>query len=150
VLAVGDHQDVSGPGQCAGEGGRLGRGSWDVAAGTHGLLLGDRNYWLPTVQAALRQEGVVLLAPFRKAGSQPAHSWSAVLGRVRYFVDTVFGQLTDRCGVKRVWARVLWHLRNRLVRMVLIHTLCVLFNLQDQTPPLQLERLVAWKNLHIG
>jgi len=116
---------------------------WDLTAGTTGLLLGDRNYWLPTVQAALRKIGVVLLAPFRKASSQPAHSWSSVLGRVRYRIDTVFGQLTDRCGVKRVWARDLWHLRNRLLRMVLMHTICVLVNLQDQNPPLQLDRVVA-------
>ena len=116
---------------------------WEVTAGTRGLLLGDRNYWLPTVQADLRKVGVVLLAPFAKASSQPAHSWSAVLGRIRYRIDTVFGQLTDRCALKRVWARDRWHLRNRLMRMVLVHTVCVLFNLQDQAPPLQLDRLVA-------
>jgi len=29
------------------------------------------------------------------------------------------------------------------LRMVLMHTLAVLFNLHDQAPPLQLERLVA-------
>jgi hypothetical protein len=116
---------------------------WDVTTGTSGLLLGDRNYWLPTVQAALRKVGVILLAPFRKASSQPAHSWSAVLGRVRYRIDTVFGQLTDRCRAKRVWARDVWHLHNRLLRMVLMHTICVLFNLQEQAPPLQLGRLVA-------
>lgn len=56
---------------------------WDLMAGTNGLLLGDRNDWLPTLQAALRKVGVVLHAPFRKASSQPAHSWSPVLGRVR-------------------------------------------------------------------
>ena len=116
---------------------------WDLTAGTSGLLLGDRNYWLPTLQAALRKAGVVLQAPFRKASSQPAKSWSPVLGRVRYRIDTVFGQLTDRCGAKRVWARDLWHLRNRLLRMAPMHTICVLFNLQDQAPPLQLDRLVA-------
>ncbi|MGZ3644261.1 MAG: IS982 family transposase, partial [Ktedonobacteraceae bacterium] len=37
----------------------------------------------------------------------------------------VFGQLTDRCGAKRVWSRDVWHLRNRLLRMVLMHTICV-------------------------
>ncbi|MGZ3630517.1 MAG: transposase, partial [Ktedonobacteraceae bacterium] len=116
---------------------------WDLTAGTSGLLLGDRNYWLPTLQAALRKVGVVLQAPFRKASSQPAKRWSPVLGRVRYRIDTVFGQLTDRCGVTRVWARDLWHLRNRLLRMVLMHTVCVLFNLQVQAPPLPLDRLVA-------
>ncbi|MGZ3617270.1 MAG: IS982 family transposase, partial [Ktedonobacteraceae bacterium] len=61
----------------------------------------------------------------------------------RYRIDTVFGQLTDRCGAKRVWSRDVWHLRNRLSRMVLMHTICVLFNVQDQAPPLQLDRLVA-------
>ncbi len=116
---------------------------WDLTADTSGLLLGDRNYWLPTLQAALRKVGIVLQAPFRKASSQPAKSWSPVLGRVRYRIDTVFGQLTDRCGAKRVWARDLWHLRNRLLRMVLMHTISVMFNLHDQAPPLQLDRLVA-------
>jgi hypothetical protein len=116
---------------------------WDLTADTSGLLLGDRNYWLPTLQAALRKVGVILQAPFRKASSQPARSWSPVLGRVRYRIDTVFGQLTDHCGAKRVWAVDLWHLRNRLLRMVLMNTLCVLFNLQDQAPLLQLKRLVA-------
>jgi hypothetical protein len=28
-----------------------------------------------------------------------------LLSRVRYRIDTVFGQLVDRCAVKRVWAR---------------------------------------------
>jgi DDE family transposase len=76
-----------------------GEGVWDVTAGTSGLLLGDRNYWLPSLQAALRKVGVVLLAPFRKASAQPAHR--------------------------------------------LMHTMCVLFNVQDEAPPLQLDRLVA-------
>jgi Transposase DDE domain len=116
---------------------------WDLTTNTSGLLLGDRTYWLPTRHSALRKVGIVLQAPFRKASAQPAHSWSPVLGRVRYRIDTVFGQLTDRCRAKRVWARDLWHVRNRLLRMVLMHTLCVLFNLQDQAPPLQLDRLVA-------
>ncbi len=115
----------------------------DLAAGTSGLLLGDRNYWLPTLKALLRRRGICLLTPFRSAKHAPPHSWSAVLGRVRYWIDTVFGQLVERCQAKRVWARDLWHQRNRLLRMVLMHTLAVLFNLHDQAPPLQLERLVA-------
>lgn len=68
---------------------------------------------------------------------------SPVLGRVRYRIDTVFGQLIDRCQAKRVWARDRWHLCNRLLRMVLMHTLAVLFNLELGQPPLQLARLVA-------
>jgi hypothetical protein len=86
---------------------------WEVTAGTSRLLLGDRTSWLPAVQAALRKVGMVLLAPLRKASEQPAHRWSAVVGRVRSRMETVFGQLTDRWRVKRVWARDLWHLRHR-------------------------------------
>ncbi len=46
-------------------------------------------------------------------------------------------------GAKLVWARDLWHLRNRLVRMMLLHTIAVLFNIQDEHEPLQLAHLVA-------
>ena len=112
--------------------------------GTQGLVLGDRNYWVPDLQASLRKEGIVLQAPFRKAHSPQAKAYqSAVLGQIRYRIDTVFGQLTDRCQMKRVWARDLWHLRNRLLRAILMHTLCVWLNQQQQAPCLQLDPLVA-------
>jgi hypothetical protein len=115
-----------------------------VLEGTHGLVLGDRNYWLPDLQAFLRTKGIILQAPFRKAHSPKAVAYqSSVLGRVRYRIDTVFGQLTDRCQIKRVWARDLWHLRNRLLRCILMHSLCFLFNQQDEAPFLQFDRLVA-------
>jgi hypothetical protein len=115
----------------------------ELTAGTSGLLLGDRNYWLPDLKAHLRQLGIVLLTPFRTAKHAPPHSWSPVLGRVRNRIETVFGQLVDRCGAKRVWARDLWHLRNRLLRAILMHTLCVWLNQQQEAPCLQLDHLVA-------
>jgi hypothetical protein len=65
------------------------------------------------------------------------------LGRVRYLIDTVFSQLTDRCQIKRVWARDLWHLRNPLLRFILMYTVCFFFNQQEQAPSLQFDRLVA-------
>ncbi len=112
--------------------------------GTQGLVLGDRNYWLPDMQASLRKTGIVLQAPFRKAHSPHAPAYqSSVLGRVRSLSDTVFGQLTDRCQLKRVWARDLWLLRNRILRALLMHTLCVWLHQQQQAPCLQLDRLVA-------
>ena len=94
---------------------------WEVTAGTSGRLVGDRNEWLPAVQAALRKLGMVRLSLMRSESWQPAHRWSAVFGRVRSRLETVFGHLTDRCRVKRVWTRDLWHVRNRLLRMVLMH-----------------------------
>jgi hypothetical protein len=115
----------------------------DLTPGTTGWLLGDRNYWLPKLKAILRQKGISLLTPFRTATHAPPGSWSAVLGRVRYRIDTVFAQLVDRCQAKRVWARDRWHLCNRLLRMVLMHTLAVLFNMELGQAPLQLARLVV-------
>ncbi len=83
---------------------------------THGTLVGDRNYWSPKVDAEWQQHGVDLLAPYRTAKRDPHPRWSVRLSRVRYRIDTVFGQLVDRCAVKRLWARDLWHLSNRLLR----------------------------------
>jgi hypothetical protein len=45
--------------------------------------------------------------------------------------------------IKRVWARDVWHLGNRLLRVVLMHTLAVHFNIQRHQPPLHLAALVA-------
>jgi Transposase DDE domain len=112
--------------------------------GTCGVALGDRNYWVPLIQEDMRRSGVIVLAPYRRASSPKSKATeSKVLGRVRYLVDTVFGQLTDRCGIKRLWTRDLWHLRNQVLRAILMHTIGFLFNQQDETPLLQLERLVA-------
>lgn len=115
-----------------------------VLEGTQGVVLGDRNYWFPSIQEELRHHGILLQAPYRRASSPKSKATeSRVLGRVRYLVDTVFGQLTDRCAIKRIWARDLWHLRNRILRAILMHTLCFCFNQQDEAPGLQFDRLVA-------
>jgi Transposase DDE domain len=110
---------------------------------TVGRLVGDRKYWSPATTAAWQSPGVELLAPYRAAKRDPHPRWSAVLSRVCYRIDTVFGQLVDRCDVKRVWARDLWHLYSRLLRKVLMHTLAVLFNVVRDNPPLHLARLVT-------
>jgi len=59
---------------------------------------------LPEIKASLRRLGIVLSTPFCSAKHATPHSWNVVLGRVRYRIDTVIGEMVDRCGVKRVWA----------------------------------------------
>lgn len=110
---------------------------------TAGMLLGDRNYWSPTTAAEWQVHGVELLAPYRSAKHDPKPRWSALLSRMRYRIDTVFGQLVDRCDVKRIWARDRWHLCSRLLRKVLMHTVAVLLNVDLGNPPLHLAQLVA-------
>jgi hypothetical protein len=114
-----------------------------LAEQTQGTLVGDRNYWSPKTAAEWQGLGVELLAPYRSAKRDPHPRWSRQLSRVRYRIDTVFGQLVERCTVKRVWARDLWHLGSRLLRKVLLHTLAVLLNVDLGNPPLHLAQLVA-------
>lgn len=114
-----------------------------LAEQTRGALVGDRNYWSPSTMAEWRRHGVELLAPYHSAKRDPHPRWSARLSRVRYRIDTVFGQLVDRCAVKRVWARDRWHLSSRLLRKVLMHTLAVLLNVALGTPPLQIAQVVS-------
>jgi Transposase DDE domain len=114
-----------------------------LAEQTGGILVGDRNSWSPATTVEWQLLGVELLAPYRSAKRDPHPRWSASLSRVRYRSDTVFGQLVERCAVKRVWARDLWHRCSRMLRKVLIHTLAVLLNGDRGNPSLQLALLVA-------
>lgn len=115
----------------------------DLTAGTTGLLIGDRNYWSPSLAGELLSSGVELQAPYRWATRDPWPSRSALLSRFRYRIDTVFGQLVDRYQVKRVWAKDSWHLHSRLLRKVLSHTIALLLNQQQGNPLLQISKLVV-------
>src|SRR5262249_36175325 len=114
-----------------------------LAEQTTGTLVGDRNEWSPTTTAEWQLHGGELLAPYRSAKRDPSPRWSARLSRVRYRIDTAFGQLVHRCHIKRVWARDRWHLCSRLLRNVLMHTLAVLLSVDHGNPPLRLAQVVA-------
>lgn len=109
----------------------------DLTAGTSGVVIGDRNFWAPRLREALAQRGITLLAPFRRRTQDPSPSLSRALSRWRYRIDTIFGQLVERTALKRIWAHDLWHLTNRLLRKVFMHTLAVYSNLTLGCPPLQ-------------
>lgn len=101
----------------------------DLTEATQGVVVGDRTFWSPRLREELAQHGVTLLAPFRRRLHDPWPGRSRRLSRWRYRIDTIFGQLVERTHLKRVWAYDLWHLTNRLVRKVLMHTLAVFTNL---------------------
>jgi hypothetical protein len=114
----------------------------DLVEGSCGFVLGDRAYWSPRLRAEFRTQGLWLLAPFRARSHDPDRTASFYLSRIRYRIDTVFGQLSERYGVKRLWARDAWHLWSRLLRKVLGHTVALFLNGQAGNPPLQLEHLL--------
>jgi hypothetical protein len=98
----------------------------EVLEGTTGWVLGDRNYWSPPLKTSLQARGIYLLAPFKKP-SRPDQLWPHWLTHMRYRIDTVFSQLTDRFHAKKVWARDAWHLLSRWLRKVLSHSLAFYF-----------------------
>jgi hypothetical protein len=110
---------------------------------TSGIIVGDRNYHSPRAREQLALMGIELLAPYSSKKREPNPKRSAFLSRLRYRIDTVFSQLTERYCVKRVWARDMWHLMSRLLRKVLSHTLAFLLNHQLGNQPLQLSKLLV-------
>lgn len=114
----------------------------EITEFSSGLIIGDRNYHSPETKEELARRGVELLAPYSSKKRDPNPKRSAFLSRLRYRIDTVFSQLTERYCVKKVWARDLWHLASRLVRKVLSHTVAFLLNHQMGNPPLQLSKLL--------
>lgn len=115
----------------------------ELVAGTHGFAIGDRNYWSPTLTDEFQAHGLALLAPYQSAKRDPAPRRSRFLSRIRYRIETTFGQLVERYHIKRVWARDVGHLSSRLLRTVLSHTLATLLNAGLGNPPLQLARLLT-------
>ncbi|HEX8236031.1 MAG TPA: transposase [Abditibacteriaceae bacterium] len=117
-----------------------------LLAGKDGLVLGDRNYWSPPLQAqlSLAAPGLKLLVPYKKKALDPTPRQSRQITRWRYRL----AQWAQRLSLKRVWARDVWHLSNRLLRAVLRHTICCRLNVQAGKPALQLATLCNG-NLHI-
>ncbi len=63
---------------------------------TWGVVVGDRNYCSPPVKEKLAGQSVELAAPYRTKKREPTPERSAFLSRLRYRIDTVFSQLTER------------------------------------------------------
>lgn len=114
----------------------------ELANGRRGTILGDRNYWSPRLKDDLARWGLNLQAQFKKSSSEPWPQRSATISHFRYRIETVFGQLVDRYLIKRVWARDMWHLGNRLLRKTLSHTIAFILNQAQGNPPLQISKLV--------
>ena len=76
-----------------------------IAEGTSGVLIGNRNYHSPKTKEEVAPMSVELLAPYSFKERDPALRRSAFLNRLRYRIDMGFSQLVERYSVKRVWAR---------------------------------------------
>jgi len=115
----------------------------EIAANAQGWLLGDRNFWSPQKQAALKARGLHLCAPYKSARRDPT-PWPRWLVQVRRRIETVIAQLVERFHAKRVWARDRWHLSCRWWRKILAHTFAVWFCYHiGLDSPLQFDKAIA-------
>jgi hypothetical protein len=115
----------------------------DLTEQTAGSCLADRNYWSPDIHEQLAGQGVQMLVPFKKASRDPEPQRSHQISSMRYRIETVFSQLSERFSIKRVWARDMWHLGSRLLRKVLAHTIGIILNRAAGREPLRLAELLA-------
>lgn len=88
--------------------------------------------------ADLAHDDLVLVATFRHKTFNPDSQRSVILGKRRWRVEPTFVQLGERYQLRQVWARDLWHFRNRLVRKVLRHTIVAHLNVEHGQQPLRL------------
>jgi hypothetical protein len=112
-----------------------------LLADVRGWAIGDRNYYSPRLTEQLAKKGLRLLAPFRSR-KRERKPFPFRLTNLRRRIETVIGQLTERFGAKRVWARDAWHFCSRLLRKVLAHTLFVGLCQQYDVRPLRMAALL--------
>jgi hypothetical protein len=110
-----------------------------------GMLLADRAYFsVPLKQQLLEQQGLELSIP-TKYGEPAQLSRGELIKRkrLRRLIETVGSQLCHNLHIKKVWARDLWHLVNRIYRKILAHTICVMYCLRENLNPLSLKKLLS-------
>jgi hypothetical protein len=115
---------------------------YELAPEEGGESLADRNYWSPVIQQDLERQGLKLCAPFKKETSDPTPQHSAILAKLRQYIEPLIGQLATRFHMQSTRARDLWHLTARLARKFLAHTVAVFLNQRQGHPPLQLNLLI--------
>lgn len=117
----------------------------ELVEGDRGLLLADRAYLSePLRQELLVKQGLEVSIPTKY--SQPTELKPNDLRfrkRIRRVIETVGSQLVHYFDIKKIWARDIWHLTNRIYRKILAHTFSVMFCLRAGLKPLSFSKLVV-------
>ena len=117
----------------------------ELVEGDSGITLADRAYFSqPIKEQLLVKQGLELSIPTKYG--QPSPLSAEQLGRrkrLRRCIETVGSQLVHDLHIKKIWARDLWHLANRICRKILAHTFAVMFCLREKLKPLSLKKLVS-------
>jgi len=117
----------------------------ELTEGDRGLLLADRAYLSqPLKQQLLEHQGLELSVPTKYGKPTELNPKQLRFRkRIRRLIETVGNQLINNLHAKKVWARDLWHLTNRICRKILAHTFCVLLCLKEGIKPLSFSKLIT-------
>ena len=117
----------------------------ELTCGDSGLLLADRAYLSqPLKQQLLENQGLELSVPSKYGKATELEIIQLRFRkRIRRRIETVGSQLHHYFRIKKIWARDLWHLTNRICRKILAHTFCVMFCLQEGLSSLNFSKLVT-------
>jgi hypothetical protein len=117
---------------------------WELNPPEGSTGIGDRGYGGVPLREQMAQSGVKLLAPRRrKCEDRPGDKERAAqLASLRYRIETVNGQQSDRFEMKRTWARDVWHLCHRVARKILSHTVMIGLTFRHGFSPLSFDRLL--------
>lgn len=89
-----------------------------LVEGTVGDLLADRGYDVRMLHEALARKPLKFHVQYRWKLKDPKPLLSRYISRIRYRIESIFGQLAERYNVKCRRARDFWHLAGRIIRKV--------------------------------
>lgn len=110
-----------------------------------GMLLADKGLIRPELTEKLEKQNLDLQTPLRKnmLDLRPKKIVSKMMN-IRRKVETVIGQLVERFHIQSIKAKDIWHLRAKVGRKILAHTVCYMLNKAiNPDLPLALEYLLC-------
>ena len=113
----------------------------DLVGDFRGDVVADKGFLDQWRRQQLQNQGVFLRTPTRR-NMKASTGWNDTMASFRKLVETVGSQLTQQFHLQPLKLRSFWHLRHRVIRKVLSHTICIFINLQLHRPPLAIADLV--------
>jgi Transposase DDE domain len=101
----------------------------DMKLNITGILLGDKGFIRPELSTVLAEKGIHLITPFKKnMKNQAKCMFKKWMYGARRIVETVISQCTERFNLQKHGAKNIWHLKSRIYRKIVCHTLCIMIN----------------------
>ncbi len=108
-----------------------------------GMLLGDKGLIDENKQEDHLENGIDMQYLKRKNMLElRSRLFVERIKKTRRRIETVIGQLTERFHIEKSKARDMWHLRVRILRKVLSHTVAVYVAYKKGLPPLQFSKIL--------